>query len=127
MRAVADRRDSIRRRFEVVKTEHSQASADKAVQLVKVGRGELLMKGSLHSDEILRAVAARETGLRTGRRISHIFIMDVPDLSGRALRHRRCREHRSGSSRRRSISSRTRSICMSASVSARRASRSFGR
>jgi phosphate acetyltransferase len=39
---------------------------------------ELLMKGSLHSDEVLGAVIARDTGLRTGRRLSHVFIMDVP-------------------------------------------------
>jgi phosphate acetyltransferase len=78
MRVAADKASLDLRRFEIVDTEHSQASADKAVQLVKAGRGELLMKGSLHSDEILHAVAARETGLRTGRRISHVFIMDVP-------------------------------------------------
>jgi phosphotransacetylase/acyl dehydratase len=78
MRAAADKAGLDLRRFELVTTEHSQASADKAVQLVKAGRGELLMKGSLHSDEILRSVAARETGLRTGRRISHVFVMDVP-------------------------------------------------
>ena len=47
-------------------------------QLVREGKAELLMKGSLHTDELLGAVVARETGLRTGRRISHVFIMDVP-------------------------------------------------
>ena len=57
---------------------HSQASALKAVELVRESRAELLMKGSLHTDELLGAVVARETGLRTGRRISHAFIMDVP-------------------------------------------------
>jgi phosphate acetyltransferase len=57
---------------------HSQASAAKAVELVRKGEAELLMKGSLHTDELLGAVVARETGLRTGRRISHVFIMDVP-------------------------------------------------
>ena len=57
---------------------HSNASAAKAVELVRQGRAELLMKGSLHTDEFLAAVVARETGLRTGRRISHVFIMDVP-------------------------------------------------
>jgi phosphotransacetylase len=50
----------------------------KAVALVRQGEAELLMKGSLHTDELLGAVVARETGLRTGRRISHVFIMDVP-------------------------------------------------
>ncbi len=63
---------------EVVDTPHSQASAAKAVALVREGRAELLMKGSLHTDELLGAVVARETGLRTGRRISHVFLMDVP-------------------------------------------------
>jgi phosphotransacetylase len=48
------------------------------VALVRQGEAELLMKGSLHTDELLAAVVARETGLRTGRRISHVFIMDVP-------------------------------------------------
>jgi len=57
---------------------HSHAAAAKAVQLVREGQAELLMKGSLHTDELLGAVVARETGLRTGRRISHVFIMDVP-------------------------------------------------
>ena len=48
------------------------------MELVRKGEAELLMKGSLHTDELLGAVVARETGLRTGRRISHVFIMDVP-------------------------------------------------
>jgi phosphate acetyltransferase len=64
--------------IELVDVAHSQAAADKAVELVRAGRAELLMKGSLHSDELLGAVAKRETGLRTGRRISHVFVMDVP-------------------------------------------------
>ena len=63
---------------EVVDASHSHASAAKAVELVRQGRAELLMKGSLHTDELLGAVVARETGLRTGRRISHVFVMDVP-------------------------------------------------
>jgi phosphotransacetylase len=63
---------------EIVDTPHSHASAAKAVELVREGRAELLMKGSLHSDELLGAVVAREGGLRTGRRISHVFVMDVP-------------------------------------------------
>ncbi len=62
----------------VVDTPHSHASAAKAVELVRQGQAELLMKGSLHTDELLAAVVARETGLRTARRISHVFIMDVP-------------------------------------------------
>jgi phosphotransacetylase len=63
---------------EIVDAPHSHASAAKAVELVREGRAELLMKGSLHSDELLGAVVAREGGLRTGRRISHVFVMDVP-------------------------------------------------
>jgi phosphotransacetylase len=62
----------------VVDAAHSHASAAKAVELVRQGQAELLMKGSLHTDELLGAVVARETGLRTGRRLSHVFIMDVP-------------------------------------------------
>jgi phosphate acetyltransferase len=62
----------------IVDAPHSHASAAKAVELVRLGQAELLMKGSLHSDELLGAVIAKETGLRTGRRISHVFIMDVP-------------------------------------------------
>ena len=62
----------------IVDAPHSHAAAAKAVELVRQGEAELLMKGSLHSDELLGAVVAKETGLRTGRRISHVFIMDVP-------------------------------------------------
>jgi phosphotransacetylase len=62
----------------VVDVPDSRAAAAKAVELVRGGEAELLMKGSLHSDEILGAVIAKETGLRTGRRLSHVFIMDVP-------------------------------------------------
>src|SRR3954451_13109000 len=62
----------------IVDAPHSHAAAAKAVELVRKGEAELLMKGSLHTDELLGAVVARETGLRTGRRISHVFIMDVP-------------------------------------------------
>ena len=63
---------------QIVDVPHSHAAADKAVELVREGKAELLMKGSLHSDEILAAVIARDTGLRTGRRLSHVFVMDVP-------------------------------------------------
>lgn len=64
--------------LELVDAPHSHASAAKAVELIRAGRGELLMKGSLHSDELLGAVVAKDTGLRTARRISHVFIMSVP-------------------------------------------------
>src|ERR1044071_1296619 len=56
---------------------HSHEAAARAVALVREGRAEILMKGSLHTDELMSAVVARD-GLRTGRRISHVFIMDVP-------------------------------------------------
>ena len=65
-------------KLEIVDAAHSMESAKKAVDLVKQGRAEVLMKGSLHSDELLSAIVSREGGLRTGRRISHVFIMDVP-------------------------------------------------
>ncbi len=68
-------------RFELVPSAHSHDSAAKAVGLVTAGRVEALMKGSLHTDEIMGAVVAREGGIRTERRISHCFIMDVPSHS----------------------------------------------
>jgi phosphate acetyltransferase len=64
---------------ERVDVPHSDAAAAKAVELIHEGKGELLMKGSLHTDELMRAVTASGTGLRTARRISHVFVMDVPD------------------------------------------------
>jgi phosphate acetyltransferase len=64
--------------FEIVDAPHSEAAAAKAVELIHAARGEVLMKGSLHTDELMRSVTAKATGLRTERRISHVFIMDVP-------------------------------------------------
>ena len=64
--------------FELVASAHSHDSAAKAVGLVTAGRVEALMKGCLHTDELMGAVVAREGGIRTERRISHCFIMDVP-------------------------------------------------
>ena len=64
--------------FEIVDAAHSHDAAEKAVALVREGRAEVLMKGSLHTDELLAAVVKRDTGLRTERRLSHCFIMDVP-------------------------------------------------
>ena len=66
--------------IELVDTPHSVASAETAVQLAREGKVEMLMKGSLHTDELMAAVVKRETGLRTSRRISHCFIMDVPEI-----------------------------------------------
>ena len=65
-------------KLQILDQPHSHAAADKAVELVRRGDAELLMKGSLHTDELMAAVVARETGLRTARRISHVFVMDVP-------------------------------------------------
>ena len=64
--------------FEIIPAAHSPDAAAKAVGLVTAGRVEALMKGSLHTDELMAAVVAREGGIRTERRISHCFIMDVP-------------------------------------------------
>jgi len=68
-------------KLEIVDAPHSEASAAAAVALVREGRAEALMKGSLHTDELMGAVVRRDTGLRTARRISHCFIMDVPDYA----------------------------------------------
>jgi len=65
---------------ELVDTPHSHASAAAAVLLAREGQAEMLMKGSLHTDELMGAVVATATGLRTERRISHVFVMDVPGL-----------------------------------------------
>jgi phosphate acetyltransferase len=64
--------------LEIVDAEHSHDSAEKAVRLVREGKAEALMKGSLHTDELMAAVVRRDTGLRTARRISHCFVLDVP-------------------------------------------------
>ncbi|MBL8526084.1 MAG: phosphate acetyltransferase [Burkholderiales bacterium] len=65
--------------YEIVDAAHSHEAAEKAVALVREGRAEMLMKGSLHTDELLGAVVSREKGLRTERRLSHCFILDVPN------------------------------------------------
>jgi len=66
--------------YDIVDSPHSQAAAETAVRLVREGKAQMLMKGSLHTDELMGAVVARDTGLRTARRISHCFVMDVPAL-----------------------------------------------
>jgi phosphate acetyltransferase len=78
IRAVASEAKLDLGQTQIVEAEHSHDAAAKAVALIREGRAEVLMKGSLHTDEIMGAVVARETGLRTSRRISHCFIMDVP-------------------------------------------------
>ena len=67
--------------FEIVEAPSSHSAAEKAVELVRSGTAELLMKGSLHTDELMGAAVRRDTGLRTARRLSHCFIMDVPSYS----------------------------------------------
>jgi phosphate acetyltransferase len=62
----------------LIDTPHSHASAARAVELVREGKAAALMKGSLHTDELMGAVVAADTGLRTARRLSHCFVMDVP-------------------------------------------------
>jgi phosphotransacetylase len=66
------------RNIQIVDVPHSHAAAVKAVELLREAKAELLMKGSLHTDELMAAVVSRDGGLRTGRRISHAFVMDVP-------------------------------------------------
>lgn len=63
----------------IVDAPYSNAAADAAVQLVREGRAEALTKGSLHTDELMAAMVKRDVGLRTARRISHCFVMDVPN------------------------------------------------
>ena len=64
--------------FTVVDAPHSHAAAEKAVEMARAGKVDALMKGSLHSDELLSAVVNPLTGLRTDRRVSHVFVLDVP-------------------------------------------------
>ena len=64
--------------YQIVSTEHSHAAADKAVAMALSGEVEALMKGALHTDELMHAVVATDTGLRTSRRISHVFAIDAP-------------------------------------------------
>jgi phosphotransacetylase/acyl dehydratase len=78
IRAVAEAEGVDLTPYRIVSTEHSLAAAQKAVAMVRAGEIESLMKGSLHTDELLSAVVPSATGLRTARRISHVFIMDVP-------------------------------------------------
>ena len=78
IKAVADSAKIDLAKIDIVDSIHSHDSAAKAVGLIREGRAELLMKGSLHTDELMSAIVSREGGLRTSRRISHVFIMDVP-------------------------------------------------
>ena len=64
--------------YEIVSTEHSDAAAQAAVAMARSGRAEALMKGALHTDELMHAVLDHERGLRTARRMSHVFVIDAP-------------------------------------------------
>jgi len=64
--------------YELVDAPHSHAAAAKAVEVVRAGRAEALIKGSLHTEELMAEVVKKDTGLRTARRISHCFVLDVP-------------------------------------------------
>lgn len=64
--------------LEIIDTKHSHASAQAAVRLVREGKAQALMKGALHTDEVMSAVVDKVTGLRTERRMSHVFVLDVP-------------------------------------------------
>jgi phosphate acetyltransferase len=81
IRAVAARCELDISGYSIVDAAHSHASADIAVRLAREGAVDALMKGSLHTDELMGAVVKGETGLRTERRISHCFVMDVPALA----------------------------------------------
>jgi phosphate acetyltransferase len=78
IRALASQSEIDLAKCELVAAPHSQAAAETAVALVKSGKAKLLMKGSLHTDEILAEIVRKDSGLRTARRISHCFIMDIP-------------------------------------------------
>lgn len=65
-------------RYPIIEAAHSEEAAAIGVSLIREAKGETLMKGSLHTDELMRAVMSGAAGLRTGRRISHVFVMDVP-------------------------------------------------
>jgi phosphate acetyltransferase len=78
IKAVAAQHNFDISQFEIVDSPDSEEAAAQAVQLIHEGKGELLMKGSLHTDELMRSVTAKGTGLRTDRRISHVFVIAVP-------------------------------------------------
>lgn len=77
IRAVAEYEGIDLSKYELISTKHSHESAEKAVSMARASEVEALMKGSLHTDELMHEVVAKNTGLRTERRISHVFVMDV--------------------------------------------------
>ena len=78
IRAVAAAESVDLSRYELVATRHSHEAAERGVAMARAGQVEALMKGSLHTDELMHEVVAKDTGLRTSRRMSHVFVMDVP-------------------------------------------------
>ena len=78
IRAAAEEFKIDLRDYEIVDVEHSHAAAIEAVSMARAGKVGALMKGSLHTDELMSAVVDRERGLRTDQRMSHVFVMDVP-------------------------------------------------
>jgi phosphate acetyltransferase len=78
IRAVAEQHGIDLAPYRLIDAPHSHAAAARAVEIVRAGEAETLMKGSLHTDELMAEVIDKETGLRTERRVSHVFVMDVP-------------------------------------------------
>ncbi len=79
IRLVAEQEQIDLRDYEIINTEHSHEAATKAVSMARAGEVEAIMKGSLHTDELMRAAVQRGTGISTSRRMSHVFMMDVPN------------------------------------------------
>ena len=65
-------------KYELIATEHSHAAAEQAVALARAGKVQMLMKGSLHTDEMMQAIIDKDKGLRTDRRMSHVFALEIP-------------------------------------------------
>lgn len=78
IRAVAEAEGIDLSPYRLIPTKHSHEAAEKAVSLVREGSASVLMKGSLHTDELMHEVMQKETGLRTERRLSHVYVMHVP-------------------------------------------------
>lgn len=78
IRSVADAESIDITPYELIATKHSHDSAAQAVGLVRSGQASVLMKGSLHTDELMHEVMQKDTGLRTERRVSHVYVMQVP-------------------------------------------------
>jgi len=78
MKALADKMGADIRPFPILQADSEAKAAELGVKMCRAGEAQAMMKGSLHTDELMRAAMARDTGLRTARRISHVFIMDTP-------------------------------------------------